>query len=175
PMQEPTDCNKLQRDVTQFNLVATNCREKLPFVCEKVPVNCGSNFVQNESSFLYPPDGSNYSNDMNCEWKIIGFKDSFIRLEVMYTIERCKDCYCDSLKVYEGIKREGSPVMTFCGVGNGTVNSTTKEVTLVFRTDRTVQSRGVWVKWKFGASQTVMNTCRCIVELFVILECESFI
>ncbi|KAH3828090.1 hypothetical protein DPMN_130041 [Dreissena polymorpha] len=145
PLTAPSDCFKLQRHKQTLEEETDNCHLELPFICQKVPVNCGESFMKTESSLNFTIESG--SNDMNCEWNIEGFDNTFIRIEISFVIPSCKDCEC--LKIYDAPTTIGPPNKTLCEHGQLTFNSTQQAITLAYSSDGSIKGTRFHAKWSF--------------------------
>ncbi|XP_052214277.1 uncharacterized protein LOC127832684 [Dreissena polymorpha] len=143
PFTAPSDCFKLHKQTLEEE--TDNCNLELPFICQKVPVNCGESFMKTESSLNFTIESG--SNDMNCEWKIEGFDNTFIRIEISFVIPACQDCEC--LKIYDASTTIGPPNKTLCEDGQLTFNSTQQAITLAYSSDISVERTVLQAKWSF--------------------------
>ncbi|KAH3828083.1 hypothetical protein DPMN_130033 [Dreissena polymorpha] len=147
PLATPTECFKLQRREQTLHEKSETCNLKLPFFCQKGPVNCGDSLMQTELSLNFTIDSGSY--DLNCIWRIKEVDNTVIRIDISFDIEDCPDCECDSLKIYDAPLTNGPPNKTVCGSGQVTFSSTQKALTIVYTSDRSEQGTGFQAKWNF--------------------------
>ncbi|KAH3828094.1 hypothetical protein DPMN_130045 [Dreissena polymorpha] len=158
PLATPSECFKLQRREQTLHEKSETCNLKLPLFCQKGPVNCGESLMQTELSLNYTIDSG--SNDMNCIWRIEGFDNTVIRIDISFNIEECPHCECDSLKIYDAPFAMGPPNKTVCGSDQVTFNSTQKALTLAYTSDRSEQGTGFQAKWTFVSLPSKSTTSR---------------
>lgn len=110
-------------------------------VCEHPEPNCGENLTMSGSFFtpFYPND---YHENAFCVWTLsapVGQKIllTFLDLE----IESC--CTCDYITVFDGPTVGDTELARLCNTSSlGTFQSTSNQLTVVFRSDQFQQSRG---------------------------------
>ncbi|XP_013185402.1 cubilin [Amyelois transitella] len=112
---------------------------------------CGGFFSADRGEITSPSYDGSYLNNLLCEYKIRTGPGTQIQLDfTLFDLERSRNCKRDYLKIYDGTSTE-SPIMgTFCGKLDRkiTLNSTSNNVFMLFRTDRSFGRDGFKINYK---------------------------
>jgi cubilin len=108
-----------------------------------LPATCGGTFLAN-NGFIYSPQyPKNYGPNLVCEWHIVTDKSHTLNVGFMdFDLENSPNCTHDSITIYDGLTKN-ELLRKECGSSEvATVHSKRNEVTLVFKTDESVEAKG---------------------------------
>ncbi|XP_053622099.1 cubilin homolog [Plodia interpunctella] len=117
---------------------------------EGIP-GCGGFFSGDKGEVTSPSYDGSYLSNLLCEYKIRTGPGTQVQLDFkLFNVERSRNCKRDYLKVYDGPSTD-SPIMgTFCGNLDRKIilNSTSNNVFMVFKTDRSIGKDGFKINYK---------------------------
>lgn len=135
-------------------------------------VGCGG-IIKRPGLIITPPTastGAGYQNGARCSWIIIAPKDHIVQLTfVAFNLESGTDCAYDSLSVYAGYMTAATespdtlPIGKYCGSSLPPVlQSSDNIVSLVFRSDDSVNSHGFSATYNFVDARNGKCGLRCL-------------
>ncbi|KAK3537579.1 hypothetical protein QTP70_015116, partial [Hemibagrus guttatus] len=115
---------------------------------------CGGNLTQSQGEFFSPHYPSNYSNNAHCTWTLLAGERQVVSLN--FTFVDMESC-CDFIHVYNGPTAQHSLLGSMTGNQIASFNSSSRYMTVVFSTDRSVTRQGFRAQWSFKC--TYLNRC----------------
>ncbi|XP_053538521.1 cubilin isoform X2 [Ictalurus punctatus] len=109
-------------------------------------VPCGGTLTQSRGEFFSPSYPNNYPNYANCTWSLLAGELQVVSLNFTFVdLESC----CDFIRVYDGPTAQHSLLGSVTGNQRATFNSSSRYMTVVFSTDRSVTRQGFQAEWTF--------------------------
>ncbi|KAI4899114.1 hypothetical protein NFI96_028562 [Prochilodus magdalenae] len=107
---------------------------------------CGGDLTNSRGEFFSPQYPNNYPNNADCTWRLLASEGKDIYLNFTFTeLEGC----CDSIRVYDG------PTYAYPLLGRLPQDQihfkSTRNLTVVFRSDGSVTRQGFRAQWEFAA------------------------
>lgn len=148
-------------------------------------IQCGGTFINEESGIISSPGfPSNYSNFMDCEYRIETLSANHIILQFddRFAIENHVSCMYDYVKVYE-IKDSSTSTLleTFCGTNVPNPVSAVGAMLVVFHSDYYIVDRGFMAQFKIFSCGGQLTEPNGIIEMkqypysYNLIECTWYI
>ncbi|XP_053489631.1 deleted in malignant brain tumors 1 protein-like [Ictalurus furcatus] len=107
---------------------------------------CGGNLTQSQGEFFSPNFPHNYPNNAKCTWRLQGPEQQVVSLT--FTFVDLESTW-DSVHVYDGPTNEDPQLGAVTANQMKSFNSSSRYMTVVFSTDRSVTQQGFRAEWTF--------------------------
>ncbi|XP_035255589.1 deleted in malignant brain tumors 1 protein isoform X2 [Anguilla anguilla] len=124
-------------------------------------LQCGGNLTDLKGEFTSPNYPGNYPNYAFCQWLIVSNGSNSVYLDFTYLrLENSGSCSYDSVSVYDGPSTSYRLLAKMCGQQTRSFSSTGPSLTVVFRSDGSVNDRGFHARYEGGVPPTSYGSCR---------------
>ncbi|XP_072025693.1 uncharacterized protein [Amphiura filiformis] len=131
----------------------------LPSSSRSASARCGNRLHAGAGVIKSPNYPGTYPSEANCEWNIVTEESNHVSIKFStFELEESVGCYYDYIEIFDGDSDRQPLLGKFCGTNMPrTITSSSNKLTLLFRSDSSIERLGFSANYSTGCSRTVFG------------------